>query len=216
MADLVVPSLAPVVVVPGTSLDVITLAEAKTGLNITDTDTDAELAQVITAASRFVDSVYGAVVARTITDEQHTGGGSRIWLRQRPVASITTVTEYASGTPTVLTAETLAASGTYAVDLGMGYIRRRDSWYDSRFATSGVLVTYVAGRYATTAAVDPKFKEAGVIAVQHLMQHRGAQSGAATFGGEGAPFAGVPFSSSVLRDKLIALFPEEWLGPVVA
>ena len=197
------------------TLDILTLTEAKAALNIpsSDTSNDTELAQVITAASRFVDSVYGPVVQRTVTKAFSAPYGT-LWL-DRP-AAITSVTEYVSGTGTVLTAEDFDTAGTYRVDLTTGRLARRSSWADYPWVGHEVVVVYTSGRAANTAAVDETFKEAAVVALIHLWQHRGAQSGAASFGGDGAPFGGVPFSSKQLRDKLKSLYPEEWVGPVVA
>lgn len=196
-------------------LDILTLAEAKQALNIpaATASYDAELAQVITAASRMVDSVYGPVVQRTATKSVVAPSGT-VWL-DRP-AAVTSVTEYVSGTATVLTAEDFDTAGTYRLDAATGALTRRASWGDSYWYAHELVVVYTSGRYADTASVDEKFKEACVVCLVHLWQHRGSQSGAASFGGDGAPFGGVPFSSAQLREKLKAMFPEEWIGPAVA
>lgn len=198
------------------TLDIITSAEAKLALNIASGDWDAawdtELEDLVTAASNFVDSVYGPIVKRTITSERHAGAGDVLTLRYRPVLSVTTVTEYAGGSETTLTAETEAATGDYRIELSSGRIYRRSSWQAYPFADQSVVVTYVAGRYDTTSVVARKFKVAAKIAVVHLWQHFGAGSGALQTGGEGPAFGAVPFSSEVLRKKLIDLYPEEVLG----
>ena len=203
----------PVIADVSADQDILTLAEAKAALNIpaATADYDTELAQVITAASRFVDSVFGPVVRRTITDERHYGAGTSVTLNQSPVASVTTVTEYSGGVATVLTAESDTVAGTYTLDDNV--LHRRASWGGAYFARQSVVVTCVAGRYASTATVDAKFKEAAVVALIHFWQHRGANSGAGTFGGDGAPFGGVPFSTDTLRKKLQAMFVEDALLP---
>ena len=196
--------------------DILTTAEAGAALNMNASEQTAnatELAQVISAASAFVDSVYGPVVAREVTKTVLAPSG-RIWL-DRPL-SITSVTEYASGTATVLTAEDADTAGTYRLDTATGSLLRRSSWSGTSWGSQEVVVVYSSGRYANTASVDPKFKEAAVVALVHFWQHRGSQSGFGTAGGDGAPFGGVPFSSAQLRQKLIAMFPEEWTGPAVA
>ena len=197
------------------TLDILTLTEAKAALNVaaSDTSVDTELAQVVTAASRMVDSVYGPVVAREVT-KLVTAPAGTVWL-ERP-AAVTSVTEYHSGTATVLTAEDFDTAGTYRLDTTTGALTRRSSWSDSYWSAHELVVVYTSGRYADTASVDEKFKEAAVVCLIHLWQHRGANSGAGSFGGDGAPFGGVPFSSKQLRDKLISMFPEEWTGPAVA
>lgn len=197
------------------TLDVLTLAEAKTALNIPDATTtyNTELAQVITAASRFVDSVYGPVVRRTVTSERlEPGSIGIVQLRFAPIVSVSSVKEYKGGAESTLTAETETAAGDYRLDLRRGRIYRRESWQAYPFGYQSVVVTYIAGRATDTASADPKFKEAAVVALIHFWQHRGANSGAASFGGDGAPFGGVPFSTEKLREKLASMYPEEVLG----
>lgn len=202
------------------TLDVITADEAKAALNIQaldwDSGWDSELEAVVTAASRLLDSVYGPIVKRTITDERHAGRGDVLALRYRPVLSVTTVKEYKGGVATTLTAETELAAGGYRIELSSGRIYRRSSWQPYPFGDQSAVVTYVAGRYNTTTDVDRKFRVAAKIAVVHLWQHFGAGSGAAVSGGEGPMFGAVPFSSEVLRKKLADLYPEEVLGSVGA
>ena len=140
--------------------DIVSLDEAKTALNITTDAHDPVLEQWVSAISELVDAYCGPVVIRTVTDEAHNGGGTLLFLRHRPVASVASVTEYASGTATVLTAESLDAAGTFRFDADLGVIARRTSWPDTRFGASGVLVTYEAGRYASTDDVSPRFKTA--------------------------------------------------------
>lgn len=198
--------------------DLLTLDEAKRALNIptSDDSNDTELAQVITAASAFVDSVYGPVVERTVTDERHIATGRTIFLHHHPVASITTVTEYAGGTGTVLTAESDEAAGDYYLDASLHAITRTSGFSDSMFSGRRVTITYSAGRYANTESVAAHFKEAAVAALVHFWQHRGSQSGFGTPGGDGTPFGGVPFSTAQLRRKLESMFPEEARGPAIA
>jgi hypothetical protein len=197
------------------TLDILTLTEGKSAVNIeaSDTSVDTELAQSITTASRFVDSVFGPVVQRSATKTVAAPSGT-IWL-EHP-AAITSVTEYSAGSPTVLTAEDFDTSGTYRLDATTGALTRRSSWASATWASQEVVVVYTSGRYANTAAVDPKFKTAAAVALVHFWQHFGSQSGYGTPGGDGAPFGGVPFSTAQLRQKLISMFPEEWTGPAVA
>lgn len=209
-------SFVDAVAVIGGSTDILTLEEAKPALNIPASDEryDTELAQVVSAASQFVDSIDGPVVKRTVTEEHH-GGHYSILLKNYPVASVTSVVEYSNGTATTLTAETLTTAGTYRIDLTNGVLYRRNQWYAASFASSGVAVTYVAGRFDSTAMVDAVYKQAAVAALVHFWQHRGAQSGAATFGGDGAPFGAVPFSTMQLRKQLTAMLTRT-PGPAVA
>lgn len=205
-------------------LDILTLVEAKAALNIGlgDNDYDLELEQVITAASRLVDDIAGPVVQRTVTTEAHTGYGDTVRLNLTPVSSVTTVAEYAGSVSTTLTAETtpgLAGAGYLLADGTTHGARliRRSGGYDTYWTAgrSNVLVTYVAGRVASTAAVDPIFKAAAVAALNHLWQARGAGSGTAVPGAEGPAFGAVPFSVDVLRKRLRAMLGGEALPPAV-
>jgi hypothetical protein len=172
------------------TLDLLTLQEAKLGLNEQNaTGLDGKLPAWITAVSLRLDGLLGPIVRRTITAEQHDGGSGVIHLRHYPATSITTVTEYDDTTATLLVAETNAfkpadgylvdpypvpltlADGT-PVTLLSRRMHRRKSGKDSSF-TSGrrnVEVTYVAGRFATTETVEERFKRAAVLTLQNLWQ----------------------------------------------
>lgn len=163
------------------ALDVITLTEAKTAINMPAATThDTELAMWVTAVSRRLDARCGPMVVRTVT-ETLTPAGSTLFLTQYPVSSVTSVTEYQSGTGTVLTAESTTVAGGYLLDSGM--LTRR-----SGFGTTGwhgrTTVEYVAGRYATTAAVDARVKMVAGAVMRRLWVR---ESGAWARGGD--PFA---------------------------
>lgn len=153
-------------------LDLITLEEAKTAIggDLATTTHDAELATAITAMSRAFDSKCGPVVIRTVTDEVHDGGRTIVFPRKTPVATITTVTEYISGSAQVLVAETATAATANDYRLTSDghnvVLKRRSSWSDARFAGTDVVLTYEAGRYADTASVDERFKEAAKMAMR--------------------------------------------------
>lgn len=205
MPDLVVTSLGTVLDATANTIDILTLAEAKLALNIPTATTtyDGELAQVITAASRFVDSIDGAVVMRTVTETIRNPRGSEIVLDTYPV-TVTSVAEYSGGVLTTLTAESNTVAGTYTYESSTGVVSRRSSWYATRFQGETLVIVYTAGRFTSTATVDALYKEAAVSALVHFWQHRGANNGAATLGGEGAPFGGVPYSTAQLRKQLSA------------
>ena len=136
-----------------------------TSANAGASDRDREVVDIwVPAVSRRVDELCGPVVARTVTDERHDGGVGFVRLVYGPAFSITTVTEYAAGTATVLAEEqddTLPANGYLIENYRSGaLLRRRASGSDTRFPLGrrNVKVTYQAGRFANTASVDPKFK----------------------------------------------------------
>lgn len=187
--------------------DILTTAEAGAALNMSASEQTAnatELAQVVSAASGFVDSVgngiHGVAVKRLVTEDLFpTSPSSTLILTYHPASDLT-VTEYVSGTGTELTAsDGLTTAGEYL--LIDGQLHRRSSWGASHWL-GGVRVEYTAGLYDNTASVSPLYKEAAVAALVHFWQHRGSQSGFGAAGGDGAPFGGVPFSTDVLRKKI--------------
>ena len=161
------------------TLDVITLAEGRRAINLADSVTtlDTELAMLITGVSRRIDQRCGPVVARAMT-ERHNGGCTTIQLRNTPVSSITSVTEWdTAGTSTALTAETDStkpASGYLLANDNGHYatITRRAGGASTLF-TSGkrnVIVVASVGRAANTAAVDALFKLAAANVLRRLWQ----------------------------------------------
>lgn len=162
------------------TLDVLTLAEGKAALNLAGTSQyDGEIPAWITASSLALDAKVGPIVKRTVTDEVHDGYGGHFYTRLYPVLTYTTVTEYNGTTATVLTVETNAskpASAYLAEQYGpnpallSGLIRRRGSGSDAWFpeGIGNVVVTYEAGRFADTAAVDERFKSAARLTLQNL------------------------------------------------
>lgn len=137
---------------PGEPL--VDLGEVKDHLNIpsTDTSNDGELQGFIDAASAYIQSLTGPIMARTYS-EIHSGGGATICLFNPPVLSVTSVVEYIGATGYTLTQVGLGdATGTYSFSLDdplSGIIRRRYSGgFVGRFAGGdhNIAVTYVAGQ----------------------------------------------------------------------
>jgi uncharacterized phiE125 gp8 family phage protein len=141
--------------------DVVSLAEAKLQLNMTDTASDNELGVFISAASEAIEDYVGPVVNRSVTDVTD-GGRAEVLLTKIPVASITSVTDGG----TVLPAE------AYKVSLTSGVVTRVSGGYPYPFTygIQSVQVTYVAGRAANTAAVPNRYKMAALIIIQHLWE----------------------------------------------
>lgn len=225
MPDLVVSSLGVAVDVDADVLDILTIDEAKHALNIeiTDTDNDDELRQVVTAASRVCDAIYGPVVTRAITKTVTAPAGVLVLgppSSRTFTVTFTSVTEYASGTATVLTAETALASTSTSYRYLNGELRRRSSWTDASWGEHELVVVYTAGRHANTGAVAPQFKIAAKMVVAHLWQHFGAGSNAGVPSGDGPFFSAVPYVTEKMRKKLADLLPDEALmeahGLVVA
>lgn len=147
--------------------DVITFERAKQVLQIGVADTrNADIIQaLVTAVSHRLDEI-APVVQRSIDETIDTDGTSHvIELSTAPVASITAVTLYQSGTPTTLTAETLTVAGGYlavprkhvalasATPLLSRRLRRRSGFSDELWEEGRVRVQYAAGWCANAAAV---------------------------------------------------------------
>ena len=200
------------------TLDVVTLNEAKAriGISTADNDHDDNIAAVVTAVSGQLDRLVGPVVIRTVTDEAHDGGGRLISLDYRPVSSVTTVTEYDGATGTSLTEQTAGTSpGSGFVVTGGGVLHRVSSssvdCYPSGYLN--VVVTYEAGRYATTAACNAKFKEACLLMLRNVWTSELA-SGSQTFGGVTDGFTN-PLLGPGLLNKVVAMLGREQDRPLV-
>lgn len=197
-------------------LDAITLNEAKNGLNIptSDTSQDTELAQVITAASRWLDDLVGPVVTRSVTETHHQPSG-RIWLRKPPALAVTSVTEYSGGVGTVLSAESVSVSGGYLFDSALHAITRRATFYDSSFTGQAVVIVYTAGRYASTADIDPRFKDACVTILQYLWSQRGTSPQRAFDPETAQAYGGSTWSAKGVNTQVRNMLIGEWI-PAVA
>jgi hypothetical protein len=154
--------------------DVLSLDDAKKVLSEGRFDTTREdiIARGVTGLSTALDEMFGPIVQRTITDELHDGGRLFVRLRHAPVSSITTLTEASGTTQTVLTAESFATAGDYLAqvdDDGLldGRILRRSAFWHCNFAAGrqNIKCTYVAGRFANTAAVESRYGEALAISL---------------------------------------------------
>jgi hypothetical protein len=151
------------------TLDIVTADEVAAWLgNPSDVDL---MSNWISTVSNLFDqaSKCGPVVQRTLTAETHSGGRSYIKLKNRPVASVSSVTEYNLTAAQTLAAEsnTSKTANDYYADLDRGYIYRRTSGMDYMFpdGRGNVVVTYVAGRFADTASVSDQFKEAALVTI---------------------------------------------------
>lgn len=196
------------------TLDLISLDEAMEAIAMTGTGSnyEAQVEMAVTAISRRIDELCGPVVVRTITGEEHDADGGLIFLDYSPVSSVTTVTEYVSGTGTVLTAEDIDTSGDYL--LRDGILSRRSGFYTTSW-NGRIKVTYVAGRYATTAAVDAKFKTAAAAILRRWWAREAPAwaRGGPQFDGEGAGGIGFFRIFDIAVDEFLA---DERRPPAIA
>ena len=174
--------------------DIITLDEAMTAISMTGTGAQqaGQVSLFVSAVSDLLDDICGPIVERTVT-ETIDAAGNLLFPTYSPVASITSITEYVSGTGTVLTAETSTTSGDYL--LRDDIIARRSGFFTTTWDGS-VTIVYVAGRYASTEEVGTKFK----LAAQEIIAREWPQYASAwSRGGDvfGAPEGGLGFFKSV-------------------
>ncbi len=140
-------------------LDVLTLMEGMAAVNMPkgNSDHDDDLAMQITAVSRMLDAACGPIVQRTITAEVH--DASSVVRLTAPVASVSLVRAATGGS--VSTLNPVSFGGTtdgYRIDLATGQLRRSIAGSVAPWGSGQVEVTYVAGRFANTGAVDARFK----------------------------------------------------------
>jgi hypothetical protein len=141
-------------------------------LKLGPSDPHAEhLANFVTGVSEALADRVGPIVYGTVTGELHDGGCSHVYLRQHPVQSVVQVVEYDETTAGTLTAETNAAKpeAGYLLEVESGRLFRRSGNADYPFVRgrSNVYVTYVAGRYSSTAAVGERYKAAAVLMLKN-------------------------------------------------
>lgn len=155
------------------TLDVISLDEAKDAINMTGSGAEhgLQLQTFLSAVSELLDDVCGPIVQRDVTETLVPRGGL-LFPTYTPIASVTTVTEYVSGTATVLTGEDIDTVGGYL--LRDNLLARRSSFMTINW-NGDVVVEYVAGRYASTDEVGARFK----LAAQEILAREWPQYAAA-------------------------------------
>lgn len=117
---------------PATPDYIISLADAKTHLNIEGVEDDEELRGFVEAATRVVENVVGPVVVRTVT-EVHPSGRA-LALYQTPVLALTSIVRIPTGQS--------YAVGGMDVDPVTGIVRRLDGgWFVGPLRSA-----YTAGR----------------------------------------------------------------------
>jgi hypothetical protein len=180
-------------------LDILTLVEAKAALRQGDaTANDTEIELLVTATSTVIDRGVGPVVRRTVNAETHDGEGHMTQLREWPVTTVTTVTEDGITLPTT----------AYHVDLEKGQVwRRLSDWdYPWEIGRDNISVTYVAGRFATTASITPFYKAGARLLLRHLW--RSEQWNAMGIGPQEYDVPQVAFPTFAIP-KAVA----DWFGP---
>lgn len=198
------------------STDILTIDEAKQALaqDSLDSSNESLLATYITAISRRLDEVCGPIVNRTITAEKQNGGSHLIFLKYRPVYSVSAVREYDGTTSTVLTAHTNTSQtdNQYLLDTVQGTMERMDSGTCSYFTygKKNIEIDYVAGR-GTQANIPSLFKVAAQSFLAHVWKMNQGM-GTSTYGDYDGGTAIVTFA---LPNRVIDLLGAEiQQGPI--
>ena len=159
---------------------VLSLADAKDTLDIPQATTkyDDEIARKIATIEASLERMTGGpIVNRSITERvQLTSGYTTFVLRKRPVVSVTSITNVASGA-TVSTSD-------LDIDTNSGVIHRKLGWvFVGPYFQSipAFTVVYIAGQGVVTPAA---FSEAASVILQHLWESQRGQSSVPQYGGE--------------------------------
>src|SRR5205814_2315688 len=107
----------------GSSMSLDTLANVKQALAVTGTTDDALLTQLQAAADAFIDAHCGRAFTGGTFTEYHPGGSRQIFLRNYPVAAVTSVKVDPAGT---FGPETVRDPATYVVHTDRGVIVGKD------------------------------------------------------------------------------------------
>lgn len=192
-------------------MSIASLDETRDYLNIAIADPTAntELQRFIDAADPVIEDIVGPVTSASVT-EWHNGGRPYIVLRQNPVLSVGTVTEYTGATANVLTVATdpsAFGSWTYTFDPD-GILYRVTSAGSGFFAAgaTNIQVQYTVGRNP----VPPNIKLAALELIRHLYQST-QQGGRPQFGGasEDMPWAPAGFAVPTRVIELLAPYRRE-------
>lgn len=193
-------------------LDLLTLAEAIRALHLPDSfsndDQLAEIEQMNTGVARDIDDLCGPVVIRNVTEWLSPAATEEaITVAKTPISSVTSIVEWLAGTSTTVTAadeDTSPTNGYLLIGTGHNQSILRRLGTGAGYWQAGdrtVVVTYAAGRYANTAAVDRKFKR---VAAAALRAEWAASSPARqrTMELEGDEFAQYANTDAMIRDRL--------------
>ncbi len=185
--------------------DILTLAEARTALNqgITQTANDTVITYLVSALSQRLDDSedgVGPVIIRDIGQESYDGEGVAIQLDSWPVHSVSAVSEDG----------TTLTSTQYHIDTEKGLLYRQDGDYDEPWCVGrdNVLVTYRAGRYASTVTVPERYKHGARLFLKHLW--RAEQWSEASLGDFDVPQ--VSFPGFAVPNAVREWFGGEWRG----
>lgn len=135
---------------PAASCAILSLTDARKALNMTKTVNDAELRDYIDAVTRLIEDRIGPVIPRSFTETVY--GSDSLWLSNRPVTAITSITGVLSGAWVIATSN-MYLDGTTGVIQLINRMCFNDEY----------TVVYTAGRGLT-----PAIMQAARVTLQHL------------------------------------------------
>lgn len=194
----------------------VQLTDVKAQLNITSTTYDAELQGFLDAAGDVVLEFIGDIPT-TVYTENYDGGDVSIYLRHRPVLTITTMTEVVGNVVYTLTSQPPGSSvdawGYSIDDADAGKVVRRSAAGQPWRFTPGIgniTVTYSAGRSVLPASV----RMAVLLITEHMWEQtqRGQGAGRAV---PGAVDADVGYGPNKYSQAMEMLAPYR-KAPVIA
>lgn len=190
-------------------IDVLTVVEAKQGLDIDQTNItkDAQLRGWITAVSQLLDEQCGPVRTRTETSTVYTTNPATVTVAG-PIHSVTSVTSYTADTPTAVAASETSGYRLTPRTAGIGnytgqIVRTGGTWGPR------VVVVAVHGRHPHTEAVHPKFKQAAILIIKNLW--RSEEISVGNVDGFDVPYPTFP-ATFALPNSVRGLLGEDWNG----
>jgi hypothetical protein len=150
---------------------IISLADAKAQENIDSTVADEELRPFVEATTAIVERETGkTIVRRPVTNELHqlSYGKTSLFLRQRPVISVTSIAS--------LDGLTTWSPSNWYVNGDWGQLL----WKSGPYLYGDVLVGYVPGM----AVIPANYTRAAAIIIQHLWETQRGTMGSRRFGGQ--------------------------------
>lgn len=164
--------------------DLLTLAEARAilGIGTGDTSKDDLLTRAVEACTTAIVDRCGPVVSSGTVVEEYDGGGSWVYLRHRPIRSVTQVVEYDSTTASTLTAESNSVkpdNGYILQDNGKLIRRAGGADYPFPVGRQNIVVTYTPGR-CDAGTIPAVFQQAAGIVLESWWAQFERQS--ATYG----------------------------------
>lgn len=158
----------------------VTLTEAKAHLNVSHSDDDAVISDLVAAATLAVEQrtnrcfIHQTRVCkmRTFADQRYVHG-RRIYLQRSPLSSVSSVQYVASsGTTTTLpTSDYIVRSEDMPGCISEAY---NATWPDTRVYDDNVTITYVAGHTSSSTGVPANIKLAINQTVAHWYRNREA------------------------------------------